>query len=67
MFQKLMDLMAGAGDALGVEIPTDFGVVSDAVAQVTEVTGVSDVLAGAAENGIAGVGPQSLPVDPIKL
>jgi hypothetical protein len=67
MFQKLMDLMAGAGDALGVEIPTDFGVVSDAVAQVTDVTGVSDVLAGAAESGLAGVGSQFLPVDPIEL
>ena len=43
MFEKIKGLVAGVGDALGVEIPTEFGAVSDAVAQVVDVPGVSDV------------------------
>ncbi len=31
MFEKIKDLMSGAGSALGVEIPTDFAAVSEAV------------------------------------
>ena len=49
MFQKIKDLTAGAGDALGVEIPTDLGAVSDVVAQAADVPGVADVVAGRLE------------------
>jgi hypothetical protein len=53
MFQKIKDLMAGAGDVLGVEIPADFGAVSDAVTQITDVSGVTDAVSGVTDNGIA--------------
>jgi hypothetical protein len=47
MFQKMMDLVTGAGEAFGVAIPTDFNAVSDAVTQVTDAPGVTDAMAGA--------------------
>jgi hypothetical protein len=54
MFQKIKDLMAGAGDALGVEIPTDFGAVSDAVTPFTDVSGVTDAVSGVTD-AVSGV------------
>jgi hypothetical protein len=47
MFQKMMDLVTGAGDALGVALPADFSAVADAVTQVTDAPGVTDAMAGA--------------------
>lgn len=51
MFEKIKGLVAGVGDALGVEIPTEFGAVSDAVAQVVDVPGVTDAVAQTLEPG----------------
>ncbi len=53
MFQRIKDLIAGAGDVLGVEIPADFGAVTDAVTQVTDLSGVTDAVSGATDSGIA--------------
>jgi hypothetical protein len=49
MFQKLIDLVVGAGDALGVPIPVDLAGVSDAAAQITDLPGVTDAVAGSLE------------------
>jgi hypothetical protein len=46
MFQKLMDLVTGAGEAFGVAIPTDVSAVSDAVTQVTDAPGATDATTG---------------------
>jgi hypothetical protein len=49
MWDKIKNLVAGAGDALGVEIPTDLGAVTDGASQLLGGSGVSDAVSGVTE------------------
>jgi hypothetical protein len=49
MWNKIKNLVAGAGDALGVEIPVDLGSLTDSASQLLGGSAVSDATAGVTE------------------
>jgi hypothetical protein len=49
MWDKIKNLVAGAGDALGVEIPVDLGAVSDSASQLLGGSGLSEAVTGVTE------------------